>query len=43
MKTLFKKNHTQDENHEIRRRIESRRDTMSPFGTPLNALRPLIS
>ena len=44
MKNLFKKTHnTQNENHEIRRRIESRRETMSPFGSPLNALRPLIS
>ena len=43
MKFLFKRDNTTNTNHEIRRRIESRRDTMSPFGAPLNALRPLIS
>ncbi len=43
MKSLFKKTEKQNENHEIRRRIENRHSAMSPFGAQFNALRPLIS
>jgi hypothetical protein len=43
MKSLFKKTPNQNENHEIRRRIENRHAPMSPFGVQLNTLRPLIS
>lgn len=43
MKSLFKKTLNQNENHEIRRRIENRHAPMSPFGVQLNTLRPLIS
>tara|TARA_B100000676_G_scaffold50563_1_gene49641 strand:+ start:1482 stop:1721 length:240 start_codon:yes stop_codon:yes gene_type:complete len=43
MKFLFKRNDTANTNHETRQRIEARKGNMSPFGAPMNALRPLIS
>jgi len=42
MKFLFKRDNTTNNSREIRRRVESRRETVSPFGAPLNALKPLI-
>ncbi len=43
MMSLFKRTRNDNADHEIRRRIETRRGSLSPFGAPLNALKPLIS
>lgn len=49
MKFLFTRSRNDDAERDVRRAIEARRasgtrrDGLSPFGSPLNALKPLIS